>query len=90
MSPRPAAPLPVAREDLISARERIDARIVNTPCPRAPAFADLTDGQIHFKFESLQRTGSFKDRGSLNRLLHLSDEERRRGVVTASAGNQPH
>lgn len=42
---------------------------------------------LHIKLENLQRTGSFKDRGALNRLLDLTDEERRRGVVTASAGN---
>lgn len=82
-----AAPLSVGLDDLTAARERIQSRIVHTPCPRAPAFGDLTDGDLYFKFESLQRTGSFKDRGSLNRLLHLTEEEKARGVVTASAGN---
>jgi threonine dehydratase len=51
------------------------------------AFEDVSPGALHLKLENLQRTGSFKDRGSLNRLLHLNDDERRRGVVTASAGN---
>lgn len=73
--------------DIRGARERIDGQIVRTPCTRSPVFGDLIACDLHFKFESLQRTGSFKDRGSLNRLLHLSDEERERGVVTASAGN---
>jgi len=44
-------------------------------------------GRLHLKFENLQRTGSFKERGALNRLLHLFPEERTRGVITASAGN---
>ncbi len=79
--------LPVTTADLAEARRGIDPHIVHTPCPRAPAFRDVVDCALHLKLENLQRTGSFKDRGSLNRLLHLTDEERRRGVVTASAGN---
>ena len=79
--------LPVGLDDIRSARERIHRQVVETPCPRGLAFHDVVPGTIHFKLESLQRTGSFKDRGSLNRLLHLTDDERRRGVVTASAGN---
>jgi threonine dehydratase len=77
----------VGLDDILAARERIDADIVHTPSTRAPSFSDLVPGRLLFKLENLQRTGSFKDRGSLNRLLHLDDEERRRGVVTASAGN---
>ncbi|HSR41983.1 MAG TPA: pyridoxal-phosphate dependent enzyme, partial [Longimicrobiales bacterium] len=73
--------------DVEEARERIRDEIVHTPCTRSPFFADLLPARLHLKLESLQRTGSFKDRGSLNRLLHLTDEEKRRGVVTASAGN---
>jgi threonine dehydratase len=82
-----AAALPVSIGDVHEARARIDDHVVHTPCPRAPAFRDIVDCRLHLKLENLQRTGSFKDRGSLNRLLHLSDDERRRGVVTASAGN---
>lgn len=85
MTPAPGLPLGV--EEIRAARERIQGQVVGTPCPRALAFGDLTPGELHFKLESLQRTGSFKDRGSLNRLLHLTPEERARGVVTASAGN---
>ncbi len=70
-----------------AARERIAPHVVHTPCPRSMVFADLTPGRLYLKLENLQRTGSFKDRGSLNRLLHLDEAERRRGVVTASAGN---
>jgi threonine dehydratase len=48
---------------------------------------DRLTGQLHIKLESVQRTGSFKDRGALNRMLDLTAEDRKRGVVTASAGN---
>jgi threonine dehydratase len=51
------------------------------------AFDDLLACSLWLKFETRQRTGSFKDRGALNKLLQLSDEERSRGIVTASAGN---
>jgi threonine dehydratase len=78
---------PVSLNDIEEARQRIAPHVVLTPCPRAMAFDDVSPGALYLKLENLQRTGSFKDRGSLNRLLHLDDDERRRGVVTASAGN---
>lgn len=70
-----------------AARERIRDGIVLTPCVPLPGLSDLLPCRLFAKLENLQRTGSFKDRGSLNRLLDLSPEERDRGVVTASAGN---
>lgn len=88
MTRGPLAPsLAVGYGDLQAARELIADDVVLTPCPRSAAFNDFTDGKLYLKFESLQCTGSFKDRGSLNRMLHLTQEERHRGVVTASAGN---
>jgi len=74
-------------EDILEARKRIQDGVVVTPCVAAPGLTGLLSCRLHIKLESLQRTGSFKDRGSLNRLLDLSDDERQRGVVTASAGN---
>ena len=73
--------------DIHAARERLRGGVVDTPCKPTQAFQDLVPGNLHFKFENLQRTGSFKDRGALNKLSCLSPEERIRGVVTASAGN---
>ncbi len=73
--------------DIHAARGRIKDGIVQTPCKPSLAFQELVLGRLHWKFENLQRTGSFKDRGALNRLLQLTEEERGRGVVTASAGN---
>jgi threonine dehydratase len=70
-----------------AARERISDGVLQTPCPPAPGLHGLLPCRVRLKLESLQRTGSFKDRGSLNRLLDLTPEERARGVVTASAGN---
>ena len=69
------------------ARERIGEGVVTTPVLPALALRERLPCALHLKLESAQRTGSFKDRGALNRLLDLTPEERARGVVTASAGN---
>jgi threonine dehydratase len=74
-------------EDIEAARRRIADGVMLTPCIRAAGLQDVLPYRLHLKLESLQRTGSFKDRGALNRLLELTEEERARGVVTASAGN---
>ena len=73
--------------DVLSARDRIGDAVVLTPLVRAAGLEVELAARLHIKLESLQRTGSFKDRGALNRLLDLSAEEKARGVVTASAGN---
>ena len=74
-------------DDVKAARERVRDRVVLTPCTPSEAFGEMFGGKAWFKFENLQRTGSFKERGALNCMLSLSDEERRRGVIAASAGN---
>jgi len=73
--------------DVHSARGRLRDGIVQTPCKRSHSFQDQLPCQLFWKFENLQRTGSFKDRGALNKILQLTEEERSKGVVTASAGN---
>jgi threonine dehydratase len=73
--------------DIRFARERIRDGIVLTPVVPALALRDRLPCDAWLKLENTQRTGSFKDRGALNRLLDLTPEERKRGVVTASAGN---
>lgn len=73
--------------DIQRARELITDVIVQTPLVPALALRDRVPGPLFLKLESLQRTGSFKDRGALNRLLALTPKERARGVVSASAGN---
>lgn len=69
------------------AADRIRDGVIATPCTRTQAFEDIAPGKHYLKLENLQRTGSFKDRGALNRMLRLTEAERAHGVVTASAGN---
>ena len=74
-------------EDVRAAHARIGAQLSNTPCLHSRTLSQLTGAEIYIKFENLQFTASFKERGALNRLLQLEDAERRRGVCTMSAGN---
>jgi len=73
--------------EIEEARARIDEHIVTTPCAKSEWFSRLTGAKTFFKLENLQMTGSFKERGALNKLLTLTAEERSRGVIAASAGN---
>jgi threonine dehydratase len=73
--------------DIRSARERIANSVVYSPTVPMLALGDRLPGRCFLKLENVQRTGSFKDRGALNRLLDLDEAECARGVVTASAGN---
>ena len=73
--------------DVERAQARIFGRVRRTPLSESAALSRLTGCQVHLKLENLQFTGSFKERGAAARLLLLSDAERSRGVITASAGN---
>src|SRR5271169_5684857 len=73
--------------DIQAALERIRADIRVSPCPRSETFSGLTNNSIFLKLDNQQRTGAFKERGALNKLLTLSQEERAHGVIAASAGN---
>ena len=70
-----------------AAADRIRGRVERTPCRRSRTLSAITGAEVWVKFENLQFTASFKERGALNRLLQLGDEERKRGVIAASAGN---
>ena len=72
--------------DIQSARARIAGGIYESPCVESIPLSQLTGAHI-FKLDYLQRTGSFKERGARNALLLLTDEQRQRGVIAASAGN---
>lgn len=74
-------------DDIRAARERIAGEISPTPCRRATSLEGYGPRRVYLKFENLHRTGSFKERGALNKLSTLGDDDRRRGVITASAGN---
>ncbi len=69
------------------AARAIAGQVVKTPLTRARTLSDMFGAEVWLKFENLQYTGSFKDRGSLFKLLSLSEAVRKRGVVAASAGN---
>jgi len=79
----PTTALPLVR----AAAERLAPHVVRTPTVQSHAFGEAAGRSVFLKVETLQRTGSFKVRGALNRVLGLSNEERARGVVAASAGN---
>ena len=74
-------------EDVRAAARRLLDRVSRTPVIRSQAFDDACGYAVFFKCENLQRAGSFKIRGALNKLLTLTAEERRRGVVAFSSGN---
>jgi threonine dehydratase len=77
----------ITLKDILAARERIRGSVYLTPCSRSEALSRLTGQQIFLKLENLQMTGSFKERGALNRIATLTPEQAARGVVAASAGN---
>ena len=74
-------------EAIRAAAARIEGAIERTPFLPSHTLSRLTGCKLHLKFENLQFTASFKERGALNKLLSLSEAERRRGVIAMSAGN---
>jgi threonine dehydratase len=79
--------LPVSLADIRAAAERLAGAIEPTPCLHSRTLSRLTGAEVYLKFENLQFTASFKERGALNKLASLSAAERRRGVIAMSAGN---
>ena len=79
--------LPVTIDDVRRAEQTIAGAVVRTPMIRAAALCELAGCEVFLKLETQQPTGSFKERGALNKLLSLNPEERRAGVVAMSAGN---
>jgi threonine dehydratase len=73
--------------DIEDAQTILDRRILRTPMLPAPRLSDLTGAEIFVKYENLQVTNSFKERGALNKLASLSAADRARGVIAMSAGN---
>lgn len=81
------ADLPVSLDDVRAAHARIAPSIVRTPTLLSRTLSAMTGAEVYCKFENLQFTAAYKERGALNRLISLSDEARARGVIAASAGN---
>jgi threonine dehydratase len=79
--------LTIKLADVQAAQERLRGSIYYSPCPHSQMLSALTGQQVYLKLENLQMTGSFKERGALNRIAMLTPEQEARGVVAASAGN---
>jgi threonine dehydratase len=77
----------VSLVEIQQAEQRIRDFIYFSPCQRSAALSEMTGQQVYLKLDNLQRTGAFKERGALNRILLLNEDEKRRGVIAASAGN---
>jgi threonine dehydratase len=73
--------------DILQARQRLSGQVLLTPCIESRTLSQITGAQVFLKFENLQFTASFKERGACNKLVQLSAEERARGVIAMSAGN---
>jgi threonine dehydratase len=78
---------PPTIEDIRAAAERINGAVIRTPMLVSRTLSELIGAEVWLKFENLQFTAAYKERGALNKLLQLSPEERARGVIAASAGN---
>ena len=87
MSAPSVAALTLTLAHIEAARQRLGSAVYRTPCARSETLSKMTGLSIFLKLENLQMTGSFKERGALNRIALLTPDESARGVVAASAGN---
>ena len=77
----------VSLADIKAARDVLKDHIANTPCLHSRTLSEITGAEVFLKFENHQFTASFKERGALNKLASLNEDEKKRGVIAASAGN---
>jgi len=78
---------PPTIDDIRAATQRIDGAVIRTPMLVSRTLSEVIGAEVWLKFENLQFTAAYKERGALNKLLQLTPEERARGVIAASAGN---
>jgi len=78
---------PPTIDDIRAAAVRIDGAVIKTPTLCSRTLSEIIGAELWLKFENLQFTAAYKERGALNKLLQLTDDERARGVIAASAGN---
>jgi threonine dehydratase len=78
---------PPTIDDIRAAAERIQGAVIRTPMLVSKTLSEIIGAEVWLKFENLQFTAAYKERGALNKLLQLTSEERKRGVIAASAGN---
>jgi len=86
-APANCGPADLTLDHVRAAAARIDGAVVKTPMMHSITLSQITGAEIWLKFENLQFTAAYKERGALNALLQLTDEQRARGVIAASAGN---
>src|ERR1700744_923687 len=77
----------LAFDDILAAKDRLQGHIERTPCRHSRTLSEITGADVWVKFENLQFTAAYKERGALNKLLQLTEAEKKRGVIAASAGN---
>jgi threonine dehydratase len=77
----------LAFDDILAAKDRLQGHIERTPCRHSRTLSEITGADVWVKFENLQFTAAYKERGALNKLLQLTEAEKTRGVIAASAGN---
>ncbi|SEG71805.1 threonine ammonia-lyase [Bosea lathyri] len=80
-------PFAITPEDVEEAARRIEGHVLRTPLVPAPRLSELTGATVLVKHENMQATASFKERGAVNKLLTLDEDEKSRGVIAMSAGN---
>ena len=80
-------PTTVTFDDILAAQTRIAGHVEITPCLHSQTLSHITGAEVYLKFENLQFTSSFKERGALNKLSLLSPQQRAQGVIAVSAGN---
>jgi len=77
----------ITLQDIQDAASRLQGQVLDTPCVESRTLSEIVGAQVFLKFENLQFTASFKERGACNKLAQLTAEERARGVIAMSAGN---
>ena len=77
----------LAFDDILAAKDRLQGHIERTPCRHSRTLSEITGADVWVKFENLQFTAAYQERGALNKLLQLTEAEKKRGVIAASAGN---
>ena len=79
--------LPISIDDVRAAAAILEGQVENTPFTLSRTLSEITGAEVWLKFDNTQFTASFKERGALNKLAHLSEQEKRAGVIAVSAGN---
>ena len=77
----------ISLSDIQAAQSALAGHVVNTPCMHSRTLSEITGANVFLKFENHQFTASFKERGALNKLMSLDADQRKHGVIAASAGN---